>query len=292
MIKKNIILSFIFIMLLSMALSCRDSQNYNPGNKIESNNLENKNSSEKKADSNTSANQAAQYTVNIINKYPHDPKAFTQGLFFHDGVLYESTGLKVYSTLRKDDFKTGKVIKKYQVPAEYFAEGACYLDKKIYQLTWQNNVCFVYDFSNFKLLKKMDLSGEGWGITTDGKVLFISDGTNIIRICEPENLKILKIISVSDNNYNPVNNLNELEYINGEIWANVWMTDKIVCIDPNSGIIKAWIDLSILRTYLNDEQKINIDVINGIAIDNTTNKIYLTGKNWPFLFEIALVRTN
>jgi glutaminyl-peptide cyclotransferase len=232
-----------------------------------------------------SAEAVPVYTYEIVATYPHDPKAYTQGLVLHDGTLYESTGQYDASSLRKVELKKGKVKKKIDVPGQYFAEGMTILNGKIYQLTWQQGKCFVYDLKDFKLETEMAYEGEGWGLTTDGQSLILSDGTNRLRFIDPATFRVQKTLSILNNNV-PLTELNELEYINGEIYANIWKTDNIVRLDPQTGRILAWIDLSGLRpaeTLTSSE-----NVLNGIAYDAANDRLYVTGKRWPNLFEIRL----
>jgi glutamine cyclotransferase len=225
------------------------------------------------------------YTYEVVASYPHDPKAYTQGLVFHDGVLYESTGQYDQSSLRKVELKKGKVKKKIDVPGQYFAEGMTILNGKIYQLTWMQHKGFVYDLKNFKLTGEFAYDGEGWGLTTDGHSLIMSDGTNQLRFIDPATFKVTKRVSVVDDNQ-PLTDLNELEYIRGEIYANIWKRDRIVRLDPETGRILGWIELEGLRpkeTLQNGE-----NVLNGIAYDEEHDRLYVTGKRWPTLFEIRL----
>jgi len=228
---------------------------------------------------------AKRYKVKVVRTYPHDTSAFTQGLIYHNDLLYESTGLKFFSTLKKTDLEKNKVLKSIKIPGNYFAEGISIVGNKIYMLTWETNVCLVYDLKTFEQIGSFDYYGEGWGLTYDGNALIMSDGTNNLRFLNPEDFQILRALNVQDNN-RPIQNLNELEYINGEIWANIWMTNNIIKIDPNNGNVTAWIDLSDLLGYLDKSKK--IDVLNGIAFDKKTNRLFVTGKLWPLIFEITL----
>jgi glutamine cyclotransferase len=227
------------------------------------------------------------YTYEVVNTFPHDPKAFTQGLVFHDGNLYESTGHHGSSSLRKVELKSGKVKKKYNVPQEYFAEGMTVFQNKIFQLTWQSHKCFVYDLKSFDVLSEFHHDGEGWGMTSDGKLLIISDGTNQLRFLDPSTFTPVRTISVL-NRDQPLTNLNELEYIRGEIYANIWHSDRIVRIDPANGKILGWIDLSGIRPADVDNDSDN--VLNGIAYDEKDDRLFVTGKYWTKLFEIRLKR--
>ena len=227
------------------------------------------------------------YGYKIIKVYPHDANAYTQGLLFDNGVLYESTGLEGHSSLRKVEIATGKVLKNKKLADEYFAEGLVLLNDKLYQLTWQNNKAFVYDVNTFEQLHEFGYGGEGWGITTDGKLLYMSDGTDEIRILNPETFKKVGSINVYTDN-SKVMYLNELEWINGEIWANVYTTNAIIRIDPRSGAVKGVIDMSGLLTE--SDINSNTDVLNGIAYDEATGRIFVTGKNWNKLFEIEVLK--
>lgn len=247
----------------------------------------NSGSSTNKAAENTNANTAApvKYGYEIVHIYPHDPGAFTQGLVFINGKLYEGTGQEGRSSLREVDLQTGHVLKKLDVPEPYFAEGIALLNNKIYQLTWQHQVGFIYNADTFEQVGKFNYSGEGWGLTTDGHSLILSDGSNRIRFLDPDSFQVTKTIAVVDGNL-PVNELNELEYVNGEIYANIWHDNRIVTIDPQTGHINGWIDLTGLLPPgdVQDEEA----VLNGIAYDQPGNRLFVTGKLWPRLFEIKL----
>lgn len=233
----------------------------------------------------SSAAEIPVYTYEVVNAYPHDPKAFTQGLFFYDKNLYESTGHHGTSTLRRIELKTGKVKKKIEVPQEYFAEGITIFEDKIFQLTWQSHKCFVYDAKDFDLLSELHNTGEGWGLTNDGKHLILSDGTNQLRFLEPNTFLTVRTINVLSNGY-PLAQLNELEYIKGEIYANVWKSDRIARIDPATGRVIGWIDLTGLRPA--DVADETDNVLNGIAYDEKEDRLFVTGKRWTKLFEIRL----
>jgi len=221
----------------------------------------------------------------VVNVYPHDRGAFTQGLLFEHGFLYESTGLYGRSSLRKVQLQTGKVLQQIEVPDRYFAEGLALLDGKLYQLTWQNGAGFVYDLNTFKEEKEFSYSFEGWGLTTDGKSLILSDGSDQIRFIEPSTFTVQRAIHVLENG-NAVTNLNELEYVKGQIYANVWQTDHILRIDPATGKVLNDYDLSGLLPPQDREP--TTDVLNGIAYDPNGDHLYVTGKLWPKLFEIKL----
>lgn len=236
-----------------------------------------------KANTSTTAVQTAGYEV--VNTFRHDPQAFTQGLVFRDGFLFESTGQHGESTLRKVDLATGKVLKSYSVPEEYFAEGMTILSDKIYQITWQENTAFVYDL-NFKLLKELKYAGDGWGLTNDGTHLIMSDGTQVIRFMNPETFETERTIEIKDTKGRPVREINELEFIKGEIWANIWHSDFIMRIDPKDGKILGVVDLKGISP--DDVAKDSENVLNGIAYDAVGDRIFVTGKQWAKLFEIKL----
>ncbi len=225
----------------------------------------------------------------VKNKYYHDPNAYTQGLVYYNGYLYESTGNYGASTLRKVELETGKVIKIRKLSHFHFAEGITIFDNKIYQLTWQNRICFVYDLTSFDLINTFSYDGEGWGLTNDENYLIMSNGTHQIRFLEPNNFKTLRIINVTDKS-KIVDNLNELEYINGEIFANVFMTNDIVRINPETGNIIGRIDLTPLYKYLPSNSK--AEVLNGIAYDSDMDRYFVTGKYWDYVFEIDFETIN
>jgi glutamine cyclotransferase len=230
---------------------------------------------------------AARYTYRVLNTYPHDPDAFTQGLDIDNGELFEGTGLYGESTLRLVDLTSGSVSRNQPLAQEYFGEGITVLGDKIYQLTWQEGTGFIYDRNTFQQLQTFNYEHEGWGITHDGTRLIVSDGTSTIRFWDPATLQEVGRIDVADEQ-GPVIMLNELEYLNGEIWANVWMTDLIARINPESGRVTGWIDLTgIFTPQAEDEPN---DVLNGIAINEATGQIYVTGKLWSSLFEIEVIR--
>jgi len=225
------------------------------------------------------------YTYEVINVWPHNRSAFTQGLLFLDGVLLESTGLNGESSLRREDLRTGDVIQRVEVPSQYFAEGLAALEGKLFQLTWQNQKGFVYDLKSLRLEREFTYLGEGWGLTTDGRRLIMSDGTDQIRFLDPSTLEVKGRIRVTANGQ-PLNRLNELEYVKGEIFANVWGTDYVVRIDPVTGRVVGMIDFTgLLAAQERDE---NTDVLNGIAYDAAGDRLFVTGKRWPKLFEVRL----
>ena len=223
----------------------------------------------------------------IVNIWPHDSNAFTQGLILADGKLLESTGQEGRSSLRSVELETGKVVKKVDVPVPYFAEGIALLNGKIYQLTWQHQLGFIYDAQSFERVGQFNYEGEGWGLTSDGQSLILSDGSNRIRFLDPSSFRVTKTITVVDNKI-PVNKLNELEFVHGSIYANIWHDDRIAIIDPQNGRVTGWLDLSglIPKGELEDEEA----VLNGIAYDQKNDKLFVTGKLWPRLFEIKVKR--
>ena len=224
------------------------------------------------------------FRYKVVNTFPHDPQAFTQGLEFHDGYLYEGTGLKGKSSLRRVELRTGRVVQIHRLPSEYFGEGITILGDKIFQLTWQNGVCFVYDRRTFRQIAQFRYDGEGWGLTNDGMRLIMSDGSEVITFRDPDTFAEVRKITVRAQG-RPVKNLNELEYIEGEIWANIWYSDIIARIDPSTGIVKAWVDMEELPVKDRDIEA----VMNGIAYDRQNKRLFVTGKNWDKLFEIELI---
>lgn len=221
----------------------------------------------------------------ILNVFPHDSKAYTQGIVFDQGHLYESTGLMKRSTLRHVHLPSGKVIKKHLLASEHFAEGITVLYEKIYQLTWQSRIGFVYDRQSFKKLSQFSYPNEGWGLTHDGTFLIMSEGTSTLRFYNPDDFKLAKDINVHYAN-NPVGFVNELQFVNGVLLANIWHSDYIAIICAETGHIKGWIDLSGLRNGLGFCSK--AEVLNGIAYNSEKGTIYVTGKFWPKLFELKI----
>ncbi len=219
----------------------------------------------------------------IVHTYPHDARAFTQGLIYFDGHLYESTGLKGQSTLRMDDLDSGRVLEERIVPPQFFAEGLTNWGDTLVQLTWQAHTGFVYDRSTFKLLRTFHYDGEGWGLTQDGKQFILSDGTASLRFLNPQTFAVERTLAVRDHG-KPVDQLNELEYVHGEIYANVWMSNRIARISPATGNVLGWIDLTGLLPVV--EQSSPDAVLNGIAYDAKHDRLFVTGKLWPKLFEI------
>lgn len=225
------------------------------------------------------------YTYRVINTFPHDPNAFTQGLDFDDGRLFEGTGRWGESTLREVDLQTGAVLRSHSLDAQYFGEGITVFNGKIYQLTWQELTGFIYERDTFEPLQTFSYPHEGWGITHDGTRLIVSDGSSTIRFWDPNTLQEIGNITVRDDQ-GPVNRLNELEYIDGEIWANIWLTDLIARISPETGDVLSYIDLTGLLDAGTLTQP--ADVLNGIAVDDS-GRLFVTGKLWPTLFEIEVV---
>lgn len=219
----------------------------------------------------------------VINSYPHDPGAFTQGLFFHDGFLYEGTGLHGRSSIRKVELETGRIVQAVELPEEFFGEGITVWGDRLIAITWQEQTAFVLDLKTFKLWRKFSYTGEGWGLTQNGRELIMSDGSAELRFLDPQNFRELRRLRVTAGG-KPVAQLNELEWVDGEIYANVWQSDRIARIDPKTGHVKAWINLAGLLPQRNGSD----DVLNGIAYDAKRKRLFVTGKLWPRLFEIAL----
>ena len=223
------------------------------------------------------------YTYNIVNTYPHNESAFTQGLVFEDGFLYEGTGLYGQSTLRRVELETGNVTQLYSLPDYLFGEGITIFEDKIIQLTWKNHTGFVYERRSFDLLQEFEYPTQGWGLTHNGSRLIMSDGNATLYFLDPETLQTIGQVEVSDEE--PVTSLNELEYINGRVYANIWKKDQIAIINPETGKVTGWIDLS----GINDSEKTTENVLNGIAYDQNGDRLFVTGKMWSKLFEIELV---
>ena len=221
----------------------------------------------------------------IVRAFPHDPTAFTQGLLWHDSALYESTGMEGQSKLRRVDLQSGQVIKNVNLPDQYFAEGLALAGDKLYQLTWQSKIGFVYDTKTFKPIAKFNYQNEGWGLTYDGTDLIQSDGSDVLTWRDPKNFAARKTVKVTRDGA-PLRELNELEWIGGYVWANVWQTDQIVVIDPADGKVVAELNLSGLLGAA--ERTGREDVLNGIAYDAASKRLFVTGKNWPKLFWIRV----
>lgn len=221
----------------------------------------------------------------VVKSHPHDPNAFTQGLFFHDGFLFEGTGLRGRSSIRKVEIETGKVLQQVDLPPEFFGEGIAQWGDRLIGITWQEQTAFVLDLKTFRLWRKFNYAGEGWGLTHNGRELVMSDGSAELRFLDPANFKELRRVRVTADG-RPVAQLNELEWVEGEVFANVWQTDRIARIDPATGRVKGWIDLGGLLTERSGQE----DVLNGIAYDAKTKRLFVTGKLWPRLFEIQLTK--
>ena len=226
------------------------------------------------------------YSISISETYPHDDQAFTQGLAIHDGYLYESTGLYGRSSLRKTELATGVVSEHVDLSDIYFGEGMTIMDDRIYQLTWKENTCFVYSLDDLTTLKSFSYPGEGWGLTNDGDHLILSNGSSTLSFMNPETFKVVKTIDVIYDD-SPVPNLNELEHVDGVVYANIWKLDQIIMIDPRDGSTVGWIDLEGIETNLDSTK--GIDVLNGIAYNSDSGRLLVTGKLWPNIFEIELV---
>jgi glutamine cyclotransferase len=226
------------------------------------------------------------YGYEVVNVFPHDRNAFTQGLLYRDGVLYESTGLNGRSSLRKVQLETGKVLQQVNVESRYFAEGLTDWGSRLVQLTWNTNIGFVYDLASFKRLQTFSYEGEGWGLARDARRIIMSDGTSTLRFLDPQTLKVVGRLPVTDGGL-PVEDLNELEMIDGQVYANVWTTDRIAMIAPDTGRVTGWINLAGLmpRGSVSGDA-----VLNGIAYDAQRRRLFVTGKLWPSLFEIRVRR--
>jgi glutaminyl-peptide cyclotransferase len=227
------------------------------------------------------------YGYTVVNSFPHDPTAFTQGLIFRDGVLFESTGHYGKSSVRKVTLETGEVLQRYDVDARYFAEGLTDWGNRLIQLTYTTNVGFVYDLKSLALQRTFTYTGEGWGLTHDARRLIMSDGTSALRFLDPETLRETGRVVVKDGD-RPIDNLNELELVKGDVYANVWTTDRIAIISPDSGRVTAWLDLAGIRGPIRSSTE---DVLNGIAYDAARDRLFVTGKYWSKLFEIRVRRS-
>ena len=222
----------------------------------------------------------------VVHAYPHDPQAFTQGLIYVDGHLYESTGLNGRSSLRMVDLETGRVLQSAPVPSQYFAEGLTDWGSTLIQLTWQAHIAFVYDRISFRVLRTFHYDGEGWGLTQDGKDLILSDGSATLRFLDPQTFREVRRIQVRDHGH-AVDELNELEFVHGQIYSNIWHSDRIARISPATGQVLGWIDLAGL---LSESQRSDPEaVLNGIAYDSAHDRLFVTGKLWPSLFEIKVI---
>lgn len=235
----------------------------------------------------TAAPDVISYSYKIVRRFPHDPNAFTQGLLYDEGYLYESTGKYGYSSIRKYNLQTESIDQIHNLPPEFFGEGLALVDNKLIQLTWKSKTAFIYDMFTFDILGKFSYSAEGWGLAFDGSHLIMSDGSPYIRFLEPQNFQETKSIYVNDQG-RPISNINELEYIKGSLYANIWKTTQIAIIDPKDGAVTAWIDLS--GIYQREFPEVEtIDHLNGIAYDRKNDRLFITGKYWPEIFEIELI---
>jgi glutaminyl-peptide cyclotransferase len=228
------------------------------------------------------------YTYIIVNSFPHDYEAYTHGLIYCDDYFYESTGRRGESTIRKVNITTGAPVQWQRLDKQFFGEGITLFNNQIIQLTWQSYTGFIYDRESFTVLEEFYYNTEGWGITNDGKNLIMSDGSSTLFVLEPGTFAILDEIQVTANGI-PIRNLNELEYVNGEIYANVMPSDRIARIDPKTGHINGWIDLSGILKSL--KQGYAVDVLNGIAYDSENDRLFVTGKLWPKVYEIKVIPT-
>jgi glutaminyl-peptide cyclotransferase len=227
------------------------------------------------------------YDYVVLHVYPHDPQAFTEGLFYRDGFLYESTGLEGRSNVRKVRLETGEVLQQRDLPAAFFGEGIVDWHDQLLELTWRSELGFVIDLHSFAPQRQWRYQGEGWALTRNDRQIFMSDGSDQLRVLDPASLQERARIRVTADG-EPVTRLNELEWVRGQIWANIWMTDRIARIDPNNGHVVGWIDLSgLLRSQVH--QPIKADVLNGIAYDSVHDRLFVTGKLWPYLFEILVI---
>jgi glutaminyl-peptide cyclotransferase len=286
---------FINFLLLPLAVclfgtSCQEQSNQNNNASV----TRNSNAAPAAATNTAPKNQIPTYGYEIINTFKHDPQAFTQGLVFHNNFLYESTGQYDRSTLRKVRIEDGEVVKRRKLGDEYFAEGLTILGDKLYQLTWQQYVCFVYDLNSFEPVGELKYNGEGWGLTNDGTNLIMSDGSHILKFVNPANFQTVRTVAVTHDG-KPLFRLNELEYVKGEIWANIWHSEDpqvlnkpntIARIDPSTGKVVGWIDLNGISP--DDVARNEENTLNGIAYDPATDRIFVTGKQWRKLFEIKL----
>jgi glutamine cyclotransferase len=235
----------------------------------------------------TSPPRTGSDTYQVVHTYPHDPKAFTQGLIYVDGHLYESTGLNGRSSLRLVDLSTGSVLQNHALPSDLFGEGLTDWSSTLIQLTWTSHKALIYDRFSFRQINTLSYDGEGWGLTHDSKELILSDGTSTLRFLDPASLRMTRRLKVVDVSGKAVENLNELEYVRGEIYANIWQTDEIIRISPTSGKVLGHVDLG----GIIDKRELNGNgaVLNGIAYDAASDRLFVTGKLWPKLFEIKIV---
>lgn len=227
-----------------------------------------------------------EYGYRVVNEYPHDPGAFTQGLVWHDGYIYEGTGQHGKSELRKVELETGEVLQRQKLDSVYFGEGITILGDKIYQLTWLEKTAFLWDLETFDSIRTFSIPTQGWGLTDNDSLLVVSDGSSSIYFRNPHSFALSSRIHVTDH-IGAVDGLNELEWIDGEIWANIWRWNFIARIDPTTGNVIGWIRLGGLVPPPDSAHPIG--VLNGIAYDSANGRIFMTGKNWPYLYEIEVV---
>ena len=232
------------------------------------------------------AQKTPEFTYKVVHAYPHDRTSFTEGLEYHNGFLYESTGLMGKSVLRKVRITDGVAVQNINLSPQYFGEGITVIGGEVVQLTYQTQIGFVYGLNDFKVRRTFTYQGEGWGLTNNGREIFFTDGSAEIRVLDPKTLAEKRRIKVQEGG-RPINNLNELEWVEGELFANVWQTQRIARISPQTGAIKGWIDLSGILSPMYQTQA--VDVMNGIAYDAAGKRLFVTGKWWPFLFEIQLI---
>ena len=225
--------------------------------------------------------------VEIVRVFPHDSRAFTEGLLYLDGRIYESTGMEGRSSIREVRLEDGKVTKQAVIPPQYFGEGLVNWGTKLISLTWQNGIGFIWDRATFRKLGEWRYPGEGWALTHNGREIIMSDGTPRLRFLDPATLKEKRSVTVTAAG-KLVSRLNEIEYVKGDVLANIWMTDRIARIDPATGRVKAWIDLSALSAGV--PKRTTDDVLNGIAYDAKGDRLFVTGKNWPRLYQIRVIR--
>jgi glutamine cyclotransferase len=237
------------------------------------------------------------YGYEVVNTFPHDPKAFTEGLFFHDGFLYESTGEPGRSSLRRVELESGKVVQKFDLPREDFGEGIAMVDDKIYMLTWEQQLGRVFDAKTFKVIKEFNYQGQGWGMTTDGSALYMTQGTHVIKVLDAKTLQQGQTIPVMREDGKPLMQINELEWVKGELWANVWHSEQadilgkpnfIARIDPSNGKLLGWIDLAGISPDDQGGPGQEENTLNGIAYDRIKDRVFVTGKNWKHLYEIKV----
>jgi len=296
----NLMRLFLFPLLLASMAACGGSAN-NGGQP------RNANAKPTEANANVKPQQPTGpvpvYGYEVVKSYPHDPKAFTQGLIFHDGFLYESTGQYGESSLRKVELETGKIVKRTDLPRDSFAEGIALHNGQIYQLTWREGIARVFDINDFTLLREFRYQGDGWGLASDGQQLYMTNSTHVIRVMDPQTFRQVRAFPVFREDGQPLMQINELEWVKGEIWANIWhsenpnilgKTNHIARIDPQSGKLLGWIDLTGIspadqpKDPNDPEDPKSENTLNGIAYDEATDRIFVTGKSWRRLYEIKL----